>query len=190
VAKATKQPTVAKPRLDERGRLISPGLDRLPNGEPIMRQLPTYAEMVDLDDGQLADVMELYGIQKPWRQLQADAMGYATQMMQLPEGASEEMILREVQRLTGIGSQGSRRALLGGAREAQRAFTMSEFMRDNPPDQLYVRVPEGDESTCDRCLEYAGIEGTIPQHAEDPGLPGFASCDGGSYCRCVLIPVD
>jgi hypothetical protein len=58
---------------------------------------------------------------------------------------------------------------------------------DGNPEQILVRVGEGDEAMCDGCRALESAEGTYGEHAAI-GLPGEQEC--GGHCRCMLIPVD
>ena len=138
-------------------------------------------------DAELQDVLSRYGVTGAWDQLRNDAMGYASRMANF-DALDLDAIKREAERLVaGDPKHGfSRRARLSLARETQRAFILDSYANESP-DQLYIRISEDDDHTCDRCLEYAGIIGTLGQHAAEPGLPGFNSCDGGGQCRCSLV---
>ena len=60
---------------------------------------------------------------------------------------------------------------------------------DGDPNQLLVRIGEGDDDMCDVCAGLEGETGTIAYH-ESIGLPGAATCLGGDACRCDLVPYD
>ena len=183
-------PRPTRPQLDSKGRLQSPTIDR-PNGaEPFGAQLPELADMVSLQDHELHELLDRFGVSGAWQDLRSQAMQYAADMGQFVS-LDPDNLRREVERLiAGNPATGySRRALLGMARETQRAFVLDSFAEEGP-NQEFIRICENDESSCSRCPEYAGIIGTLGQHAADPGLPGAATCDGGFYCRCQLVILD
>ena len=172
---------------DTGGKLNLPVSERPTGTQPLIATMPTAAELVGLTNDELLELLHDFGVVAPWPQLVADTYGYATEMSKITNVGTPGMIEREVQRLLEPKND-SRRALLGLARETQRAFNMDAFAKEGP-NQEYIRISEDDEHTCERCDALAGTIGTMGEHVS-MGLPGPASCDGGSYCRCVLVLID
>jgi len=169
------------------GKLNIPVSERPTGTQPLISTMPTAAELVSLTNDELLELLQDFGVVAPWPQLVADTYGYAAEMSKVTNIGTPDYLEREVERLLEP-KVSSRRALLGLARETQRAFNLDAFMKEGP-NQEYIRISEDDDHTCDRCDALAGIIGTMGEHISI-GLPGPASCDGGSFCRCQLVIID
>jgi len=172
--------------VDAGGKLQIPVSERPTGAQPLIATMPTVSELVDLTNDELLELLQDFGVKAPWPQLVADNYGYAAEMSKITNLGTPDYLEREVERL--LDHHSSRRGLLGLARETQRAFILDAFSKEGP-NQEYIRISEDDEHTCDRCDALAGTIGTMGEHVS-MGLPGPASCDGGNYCRCVLVLVD
>jgi hypothetical protein len=79
------------------------------------------------------------------------------------------------------------------ARQTQQTFTTVEGLQGDLATE-FIRVTDteiddkGNASTCDSCEALAGEIGTLAYHQEI-GMPGPASCQGGGYCNCQLVPI-
>jgi hypothetical protein len=172
-----------KPKyLDERGRIIAPGIERPGDMTPISVKLPDIAALRDLSPADLLEVSQRYGVVAPWRDLFAQNAAYVEQFSKLPPGT--DAFWAEVNRITL--PEESKRAALGLARASQRNY--NQLLATNGDEaQLLVRVGEGDDAMCEGCQGLEGAEGTYAEH-EAIGLPGSQEC--GQGCRCQLMPVD
>lgn len=168
------------------GQLDSPTIDRS-QVVPEARRLPTIDQLVKLSDAELFKTLQLFGIEQPWEALRADTAAYIQRMTSYPPGSPQ--FATELRRLTGIDSDKPSRALLSTSRAVYREYQNSILVAQNPPNQEYIRVDEADDNECENCEQLAGYVGTMQQHAS-VGLPGAASCLGGNYCRCSLVPID
>jgi hypothetical protein len=168
--------------LDERGRIIAPGIDRPNDMTPVAVKLPSIASLSSLTDSELLAVAQRYGVYAPWRDMFAANAKYVEQFSKIPVGS--DRFWQEVNRITL--PEESSRAALGLARGAQRNYNQL-LATDGDESRVLARVGEGDDAMCDGCIEREGAEGTMAEH-EAIGLPGTQECGGN--CRCVLIPVD
>jgi hypothetical protein len=142
----------------------------------------TPAELNNLSDAELHAIMTEFGIRVPFEQLITDAQTYVAQMSnRLIPGSPQ--FNAEVERITG---PASRRGLLGMARRTQENASTLEILERSGTTEL-IRVLDSDENNCDNCIALAGEIGTLEYH-QSIGMPGAASCLGGDYCRCQLMP--
>ena len=175
----------SKPRpkfIDERGRIVAPGIERPGDMTPVSVKLPSIDALKGLTPDELLEVSQRYGVYAPWRDLWAQNADYVAQFSKIPVGTLDYW--KEVSRITEPAE--SSRAALGLARAGQRNYNQL-LATSGEEAQLLVRVGEGDASMCEGCEALEGIEGTIAEH-EAAGLPGSQEC--GQNCRCVLLPVD
>jgi len=134
-----------------------------------------------LTNAELLELFEETGIVSPWNTLQMQAAQYVQRMTELQPGsiqfkaAVNDMISTE-----------SRRGLLGMTRRAAQQWTTIQDTGGDKNKQ-FIWVTEADDRTCAPCMSNAA---EIRSYAEweEIGLPGAATCDGGDYCRCDLLP--
>lgn len=169
--------------LDERGRIVAPGIDRPDDRTPIGVKLPSIDALRDLTPDELLEVSQRYGVYAPWKDLFGQNARYVAQFSTIPLGDADRF-WQEVRRITD--PEQSKRAALGLARAGQRNYNQL-LATDGDENQILVRVGEGDDAMCDGCMEAEGAEGTYAEH-DAIGLPGSQQC--GQNCRCVLVPVD
>lgn len=143
----------------------------------------TPKQLDSLTDAELRAVMTEFGMRVPFEKLITDAQKYVAEMTNLIPGTPA--FNAEVERITG---SASRRGLLGMARRTQETMTTREIMERTDVKE-FIRILDSDENNCDPCVGLAGEIGTLEYH-ESIGLPGAASCLGGDYCRCQLIPFE
>ena len=154
------------------------------NVTPEQVRLPSVAEMAEMTIEELNKVLNQLGLQQSWNEARADAQKYVSRMTSLQSGTPA--FKAEVDALIDIES---RRGNLGLLRSSYRQFTTLHQLEGlDPATAEFDRMCEGDDMSCDRCLELAGFEGTMAEQAA-VGLPGAASCAGGMSCRCDLILV-
>jgi hypothetical protein len=168
--------------VDERGRIVAPGIERPGDMTPVGVKLPSIDALKDLTPAELLEVSQRYGVYAPWRELWTQNAAYVEQFSRIPPGSVD--FWGEVSRITD--ERMGKRAALGLARSAQRNYNQL-LATDGDETQILVRVGEGDDAMCDGCRAAEGIEGTLAEH-DAVGLPGSQEC--GHNCRCVLLPVD
>lgn len=168
--------------LDERGRIIAPSIERPDNMTPVTVKLPSIAELKDLTDAQLLEVSQRYGIYQGWNDVFRGNANLLSQFSAIPPGSDEFWARVEgmTEKMSGFKTA---KAL---ARYGMRNYNQL-VATDGNPDQILVRVGEGDEAMCDECRAMESAEGTYGEHAAI-GLPGEQECNG--HCRCMLLPVE
>jgi hypothetical protein len=150
---------------------------------PEQVNLPSVAEIVNLDVAQRYKVLQQFGLQMSWDEARAEAAGYVARMSNITDRKTFDA---EVDKLVSVHTK---RGLLGNLRNAYRQFTILDVMDGlDPRTAEFTRIVEGDEASCDSCLALAAEEGTMAYHTSI-GLPGSASCEGGANCRCDLVNV-
>lgn len=164
--------------IDKRGRLIAPTIKRELGPVPMLRDIPELRDMATLSNAELLEVAYAYGMVETTESVIARKHALAADLRRIPPG----MLTQD----TPI-AYTSKRDLVATARRAVRQYGAWEAVAGNPDQQL-VWIAEGDESSCDACMERAGTEGTYEDHAA-LGLPDDI-CYGGSSCRCHLIAID
>lgn len=163
--------------------LESPTIGRA--SPPYQVPLPSVAEIVELDVAARYRLLEQFGLQTTWEEARADAGKYVSRMTGYQAGT--EAYRLEVDNLV---STETKRGLLGNLRNAYREFSTYDMMEGlDPAKAEFTRIVEGDEASCNSCLALAAEEGTMAHH-QAVGMPGSASCLGGSNCRCDLVHVD
>jgi hypothetical protein len=168
-------------RYMEGDRLVSPLID-WKNVVPEQVELPDIAVLSRIDEKSLRAILQKFNILDIWPQLRADTSDYVKRLLSIP--FRSEAYNAEIKRLTTAeGKTGLTKLLRRVYREYSVVYSM-----DGDPDTVFVRVPEGDENTCDPCLRLGGEEGTMEYH-RSIGAPGSASCEGGDLCRCILMAV-
>jgi hypothetical protein len=138
-------------------QLKSPVID-WDNVAPEQAKLPEIADMLSMPDNQLRATLQRFGIVESWPQMRAAAAAYVQRMSNIPVGSPA--FKAEIERLV---SSETKRGLLSMARRAYREYS-AVYAMDGNPDTVFVRVPEGDDSTCDRCIGLGGEEGTMAYH--------------------------
>jgi len=190
VARASRQfarnsPARTQRTFDERGRLSSPTLTRIDwSSPPSQVTMPSLEELSRMTTAELVAWAQRWGITSAWPTMRAEAVGYLTRMSGAQPGTED---FRAKLRMLVDGD--ARRFLLGANRKVLREYQTIDALAGAGTGQLLIRVSEGDDHVCDGCEDLSGAIGTIAEH-EAWGLPGPASCLGGEYCRCVLVPVD
>lgn len=150
---------------------------------PDQVQLPSVAEIVNLDVAERYRVLQHFGLQMTWDEARADAAGYVARMSSIQDRAAFDA---EVDKLISVHSK---RGTLGNLRNAYRQYSLLDALEGlDPRTAEFTRITEGDEHSCDSCLALAAEEGTLAYHQEI-GMPGSASCEGGPNCRCDLVNV-
>lgn len=162
-------------------RLESPTIDWT-SGVPEQFRFPSSRDLKGLPVAELNAYLERFGIVEPWQQAKVAAASYVQRMTLLPPGS--DAFKAEISRLVGLDNP---RGALSMTRRAYRELSLVDAVSGGA--RQYIRISDGDENTCDRCGALGGFIGTIAEHAAR-GMPGPASCQGGDYCRCELVPVD
>lgn len=164
--------------IDSQGRLIAPAIKRDLGPVPMLRDIPDLRDMAALNRAELYEVAQAYGLLQPVETLLAKKSAVAAELRRVPQGllTADTALVNTTER-----------ELVEMARRAVREYGTFEAVAGNP-DQVLVWVAEGDERSCDQCMDRAGTEGTYEDHAA-LGLPDDV-CAGGSACRCYLIAVD
>ena len=170
-------------KVDETGRLRSPGIARPDGLVPVGVKLPSVNDLLDLSIPELVDVLQRYGIVASWADAKARAAKVIADLNGIPSGPLFDARMRAL-------TTDNQLALVGQARRTMERYTTVQAMTGDE-NQEFIRLPEDyDESRiCDACYELAGTIGTMAQH-EEVGLPGAASCLGGDLCRCTLVPIE
>jgi hypothetical protein len=151
-------------------------------GVPERFYLPSISDLRMLSIGELAELLERFGIAGGWPAMKASAAGYVQRMTSIPPGS--EAFLSEIDALT---DAASKRGALSLARGAYRDLQLYEAA-DGDPGSEFIWISEHDGSTCKRCLEREGDIDSLAGHARK-GLPGPSVCEGGGYCRCQLVRI-
>lgn len=162
------------------GRLEAPGIDW--NSPPEQVRLPDIKDLRGMSPSELRGVLQRFGIVESWPQMRAAAAGYVQRMSNIPAGSAA--FAAEVDRLC---SAAEGRGLLSMARRAYHEYS-TIYAMDGDPNTVFIRIPEADDSSCDRCIELGGEEGTYGYH-KSIGSIGSGSCAGGDLCRCELYSV-
>ena len=162
-------------------RLISPGLTS--GATPQLARLPTIADMRNLSQSELLDVLEQYGVTEPWESMINDTRKYLQRMTSIPPGSD-----RWNEELNSLISTESRRGVLNLARRTQERFSTLDSIDGNVNQEL-MWITVSDDNLCENCDERGG---EIKSYSEwtQVGLPGAAVCLGGDQCRCELVAVD
>jgi len=145
--------------------------------------LPSVADFKGMSMSETHGWLQRFGAMKPSAQAITENIGYLERMSAIQPGTPE--FATALKTLTDTSET---RGALQAARRAYREYGMLDAQAQNPK-QEFVRLSETDDHTCDSCWGKAGEIGTIVYHASI-GLPGAASCYGGDYCRCELLPLD
>ena len=165
------------------GRFEAPSVERFVRGIPQRLPIPSIADLVRLSNVDLSAAIKRFGVGRSWPELRSSAAAYVQRMTSYPPGSEQFQVA-----LNDLVRRESRRGLLGTAREVYQGYTRAQQERNFGANQVYIRIDEGDENECENCVRLAGFEGTMQQQAA-VGLPGAASCLGGSLCRCELIAI-
>lgn len=170
-------------RIDDKGRLQSPGIERPDGVVPYGVKLPSMNDMLDLSAPELIELLQRYGIVGSWAEAKARVADIVGRIHGIPPGPLFDTQVRAI-------IENSRKGLVQTARRVTERYTTIQASTGDEK-QLFVRMPEDydPERICDICYELAGTIGTLAQH-EEVGLPGAASCLGGDYCRCTLVPYE
>ncbi len=168
------------------GKLTAPNIG--PGTVPEILPLPDLADMVNLSNAELQDLLARYGISEHWPGLVAQVQRYnadfasmSTRLDPAAFAAAEARLLDLAPRADGKPSQ----AMLGLARRTQERYTTLEAI-DGNVEQDMIWISEGDDSVCSGCSEHAGEIKSYAEHMADP--PGSQQC--GPRCRCQLIMID
>jgi len=158
--------------LDDRGRLVAPGIVRDASDTPKSRGLIDINKFKpkELSLSQLDEYMQAYGISAPSYAYRQDTATWLSRLWDLPPNSPR--VKEEVALITsGI----SRKGLVQEARRAQENYTTLEVEAENPGGE-FIRIPEDmSEMTCDNCVDKAGEIGTLAYHRDVVGMPGPAS---------------
>lgn len=165
----------------EGNKFISPTLSTDEGRQAL--KIPSLAEMRNLSQAELVDLLQHYGVVQPWGVLQAQAAEYVARMSEIRPGTPE--FAAEISRLT---DAGSKRGALGLARRTAQQWSTLDSIQGNVNQEM-IWVSEDDESTCDACEPRGGEIRTFAEW-QALGPPGAAVCRGGDYCRCDLIVID
>ncbi len=174
---------LTEPRRLEDNQLISPGLTA--DAPPELVRLPSIADMKNMTTGELADVMEYYGVTgKSFAQMQTESIGYVTRMTAYPPNSLEwDNAINNL-----IDTQ-SKRGMLGMTRRISERWSTLDTIDGNINHEM-VWITEGDDgSRCDQCAARAGELYTYKEWTVR-GLPGSGVCDGGDMCRCELGAIE
>ena len=134
-----------------------------------------------MTDAELLAAMEEAGMIAPWGALQMQAAESVMRMTELPPGSPAFTAA-----VNGIISKEARKGLVGMTRRATQQFTTLNDMAGDT-NKEFIWIVEGDDSTCAPCMVNAAMIKTYAEW-EASGLPGAATCDGGDFCRCDLLP--
>lgn len=170
-------------RIDDEGRLHSPGIERPNDLVPYGVRLPSMNEMLGLEVEELVDLLQRYGIAPSWAEAKARVADVVGRIQGTPPGPLFDTRVRAI-------LESSKAGLVQTARRVTERYTTIQAMNGDEK-QLFIRMPEDydPQRICDVCAELAGVIGTMAQQ-EEIGLPGAASCLGGDYCRCTLVPYE
>jgi hypothetical protein len=166
-------------------RLVTPTLERVDwRSPPAGVTMPSLDELGAMSTEDLAAWAERWGIYGAWPTLRAESVAYLSKRGTALPGTEEF-----AEGLRALVDGDSRRFLLGANRRVLREYqTLDALSGEQGVGQKLIRVTEGDDHVCDGCEPLGGMVGTIEEH-EAEGLPGSASCLGGEYCRCTLVPI-
>ena len=172
---------------DDRGRIQAPTIRRA-EGRVLTIPMPSSQEMLRLPNGELTAILQRFGVERNWGELYNGSADYVQRMSRrlAPLSRDPDAFWSEVDRLS---AGEDRRHLIGAVRRAQENYTTQRILEGVGFNQEFIRVLDSDDNNCEPCIARAGIIGTFQEQA-DVGLPGTASCDGGDYCRCQLVPID
>jgi len=162
-------------------RLISPGLTD--GATPQQARLPSIADMRNLSQAELFDVLEQYGVTEPWESMINDTRKYLQRVSSITPGSD-----RWNEELNNLITTESRRGMLNLARRTQERFSTLDAI-DGNVNQEMMWVTVSDDNLCENCDARGGRIQSYAQWTQD-GLPGSAVCLGGDQCRCELVLVD
>lgn len=191
---------------DDKGRIVSPNVDRQNEALPVGRVLPSAAQLLDIQKTQgnaaLRKILNLYRIDAPWAEYRALTEGYLRRITRMPPAFDQAGNATGDPAAQAAGFDADLRAILDPStkkglrqilKQTSQRYSTVEAAGGNPK-QLFMRITDGEVrngrwSVCAGCEERAGAIGTLAMH-EAIGAPGFASCQGGGDCNCQLVPYD
>jgi hypothetical protein len=169
-------------RVEENNRLTSGQIDWT-DDRPFQFEFPESRDLAGLEPEEYYFFLKRFGLQKKWPDLTADMSFYISNLSNIPFGTPQwEQTVEE------LFSRGSKAGLKSMCRTAYRQISTIDAMDGNTAGEL-IWIADGDENTCVHCAARGGDVGTIQYHAAK-GLPGPATCEGGSWCRCSLAAID
>lgn len=172
---------VPERQLDKKGaRLIAPGIKQ--GASPQQARLPRIEDMSRLSKKQLTDVLQHYGVMKPWDSMIADTSKYLERVSGIVEG--DPRWKQEMDAL--LGSE--QRALVSLSRRVSEKWSTLDAIDGNVKQEL-MWITHTDDSLCENCEDRGGEIKTFEEWSAE-GLPGASVCLGGDQCRCELVPVD
>ena len=162
-------------------RFITPGLT-YKNNRPEMSKLPSLADMKQLPNAELLQVLNHFQVFRAWETFVMANMAYVERLTNIAPG-SQAMGLA----VRALIDTSSRRALIGMSRRALEQWSTLEAV-DGKVETEMIWMCLDDESSCQNCLDNDGeIDSMINWQRRGP--PGSGVCEGGDYCRCSLIKI-
>ena len=172
---------------DDRGRITAPTIERR-DGRVFTIPMPSNREILRLSNAEMVNILQRFGVSPDWNGYFTTSAAYTSRLSSTLSSLSTDTaaFASELERQA---FAESRKHLIGSVRRAQENYTTNRVLEGLGPNQEFIRILDSHDNQCEPCIARAGIIGTIEEQAA-VGLPGTASCDGGDYCRCQLMPID
>ncbi len=168
-------------QLDPTGaRLIAPGLNA--GDTPTQARLPSIEQMSRLSQKELIDVLQHYGVTKPWEQMRLETSKYLERVSGIQPNSDRWK--EEMNSILDHESTAGMRKLT--KRVTENWSTLDSIDGNLQHEMMWITVT--DDSLCIECEDNGGDIQTYEDWAIQ-GLPGAAVCLGGDECRCELVPV-
>ena len=173
-------------RVDERGRVFSPLIERGSTNVPRQVPLPNLEDLKGFntkdprDIEQMSNLLGRYGFPAPDEMIEQQAQ--YLQGFSISPGDPRYAVEMERLRTTQSG-----KVLLAQSRRTQEQYTTLKAI-DGDTNQECIRLAEGDEP-CETCDPLDGVIKIYKEFVAADELPGGSSCQGRDFCLCSLFPV-